>query len=652
MTTQYMLMFSLGPVQPFIMQARKTRDLWIGSYLLSKLMEAALRGLDKEKELVFPTDTTVEGNIPDLPNKYVAIFDRQERAEQVAKQSIERIVEYWSELCHDVRERILSTKNISQETRGIWERQTDPDMLFETFWVIVEGDSDDYGEWLERTQLALDARKRLRDFKPQNEYGEKSTISGEREALHGRETTRQGVKEFWRELSKSLSPKDISKDGSERLDAIDTIKRFASKVPEERGIPKQPFPSTSTIATAPFVRQLLTAQIDESVLKNWEDATKGELALMQTDALPFLQTIARESNRNWILKRDGDLYFRETFTAKRLQKDYAIGLDEASEAETCANKGRIALRKLLEATRANNILPPTPYYALVQMDGDNMGTLMSSTKDREAHREISKALSTFARGTVPSIVEARQPGRLVYAGGDDVLAFVALEGVLIIGDDLQKEYCKQVQNAVSDEERKKNVTASMGIAIAHHYTPLSFVLGAVRDAEKLAKNCYGRNALVVTVIRRSGEQTRVGCRWSYDDLPNDAQPIALFQHFYDLFEKNILSPKSVFTLLEDAQTLVHLPRDAQQSEVKRILMRQWSRLNGELLDAIEKNAVSLANKLVKLAEKMDEVKLEGEREDTEKSAELHEENRRRYGLVEVLGWLLVMVFLTQRGEEE
>ena len=619
MTTQYMLMFSLGPVQPFIMQARKTRDLWIGSYLLSKLMEAALQGLDKEKELVFPTDTTVEGNIPDLPNKYVAIFDKQEQAEQVAKQSIERIIEYWSVLCRDVREEILSTANISQETREIWERQTDPNTLFEMFWVIVAGEPSHYGSWLEQTQQALDARKRLRDFQPQDEYGEKSTISGEREALHGRETTRQDVKEFWKELTQHLSSKDITKDGSERLDAIDTIKRFASGASAERSIPKQPFPSTSTIATAPFVRQLLMAQVDESLLKDWKDATNGELALMPPNAVLVLQATAREYDRTWLLKRDGDLYFREIFTAKRLQKDYAIGLEQVSDAEKCASEGRIALRKLLDATKANNILPPTPYYALVQMDGDNMGTLISSTQDKKAHRDISNALSKFARGVVPNIVEKSQLGRLVYAGGDDVLAFTALEGLLSLGDSLQKEYCKQVQEVVPDKERKKNVTASMGIAIAHHYTPLSFVLASVRDAEKLAKNRYGRNALVVTVIRHSGEQTRVGCRWSYDGLQDDTQPIALFQHFYDLFDTNTLSPKSVFTLLEDVQTLVRLPFDAQKSEVKRIFVRQWSRLKGESLDVIEGNATSLADKVVKLASEMDKVELEGEREDAEKS---------------------------------
>src|SRR5579884_4046007 len=68
---QYMLLFSLGPVQSFIAQARKTRDLMLGSFLLSMLMEAAMKGLDKEK-LVFPADPIIKNGISDLPNKFIA----------------------------------------------------------------------------------------------------------------------------------------------------------------------------------------------------------------------------------------------------------------------------------------------------------------------------------------------------------------------------------------------------------------------------------------------------------------------------------------------------------------------------------------------------------------------------------------------------
>src|SRR5579875_3356078 len=53
---RYLLMFHLGPVQPFIAQARKTSDLWMGSYLLSWLMRKSLEEVYKDNSsgLIFP----------------------------------------------------------------------------------------------------------------------------------------------------------------------------------------------------------------------------------------------------------------------------------------------------------------------------------------------------------------------------------------------------------------------------------------------------------------------------------------------------------------------------------------------------------------------------------------------------------------------
>ncbi len=43
-----LLKLQIGPVQDFIAQARSTRDLWSGSYLLSWLMAAAINALFQE----------------------------------------------------------------------------------------------------------------------------------------------------------------------------------------------------------------------------------------------------------------------------------------------------------------------------------------------------------------------------------------------------------------------------------------------------------------------------------------------------------------------------------------------------------------------------------------------------------------------------
>src|SRR6266478_4011700 len=112
MTQQrYMLIFSIGPVQSLIAQARKTRDLWLGSYLLAKLMEAAMQGIDS-KNLVFPANPTVDKSIADLPNKYIALLDQEEDAEKsiaekVAGQSIDNIKDLWETILKDVKEKIF-----------------------------------------------------------------------------------------------------------------------------------------------------------------------------------------------------------------------------------------------------------------------------------------------------------------------------------------------------------------------------------------------------------------------------------------------------------------------------------------------------------------------------------------------------------------
>ncbi len=199
-----MLMFSLGPVQTFIAQARKTRDLWLGSYLLSKLMEAAMEGID-DKAFVFPTkriifdSETGRDDIPDIPNKYIALFQTRSDAEaavdrsrkQITDRTTDPITGRWEEIQTDVWKAIFEGKQVvTANTTAIWERQVNPDTLFEFFWVIVEGDQADYSKWLAETEKAFDARKRLRNFQVRDEQGEKSTISGEREALSGTGTDR------------------------------------------------------------------------------------------------------------------------------------------------------------------------------------------------------------------------------------------------------------------------------------------------------------------------------------------------------------------------------------------------------------------------------------------------------------------------------
>src|SRR5436853_7741811 len=140
-----MLMFTLGPVQTFIEQARKTRDLWLGSFLFAKLMEAAMEDIDKiAVDFVFPIYRKVDNENANLPNKYIAIFRTVNYAKRAVDLSKQQIKDCWEAISEDVWNKIVraayTTDVPLKTTYEIWKKQSNPEAFFETFWVIVEGD--------------------------------------------------------------------------------------------------------------------------------------------------------------------------------------------------------------------------------------------------------------------------------------------------------------------------------------------------------------------------------------------------------------------------------------------------------------------------------------------------------------------------------
>ena len=301
-----------------------------------------------------------------------------------------------------------------------WDKQTNPANMFEVFWVVVAKDEQEYKDWLKKTQILFDARKYLRDFTQQLEIGEKSTISGQRAALRGRDEERSQVRDFWKKVASKRSQRDIDYDGSERLDAIDTVKRFAhlsdnlAKLVGHRSSQdfKAGFPSTSSIATASFVEQLLPISENERVataLDTWlQESEKLNDSMSAT--IPTLMTEASKQKRGMaILRRDGDCYFPETFSAKRLEKEFRFDSTRKDERDRLAKDGPNAIAALLR--RTDEVIPsitrPTPYYAMIQMDGDKMGRLINGVGTVDEHKAISQALSDFSRENVPNVVEAK-----------------------------------------------------------------------------------------------------------------------------------------------------------------------------------------------------------------------------------------------------
>jgi hypothetical protein len=187
---------------------------------------------------------------------------------------------------------------------------------------------------------------------------------------------------------------------------------------------------------------------------------------------------------------------------------------------------------------------------------------------------------------VRRIVEAFD-GRLIYTGGDDVLAMLPADTAITCARALRaafqgkKELVKLVKGVVDrhatnrEKWRSDRATTlfrvthegfvrltpeaipseseavsgllddpvnfpflvpgpaadcSVGIAIAHFKNPLQDVVRAAQDAEKRAKKDVkkgglGRSAVAVTLVKRSGETIHWGCRWESGGLDAYAQMV-------------------------------------------------------------------------------------------------------------------------------
>lgn len=160
-----------------------------------------------------------------------------------------------------------------------------------------------------------------------------------------------------------------------------------------------------------------------------------------------------------------------------------------------------------------------PYYAVIMFDGDNMGKWFSREhEEKEAdmayHQALSKKLSDYSMNVVPEIIE-RHRGKLIYSGGDDVLAFLPIEEVLSAASNLRQ--------AFADESigLGKEATLSGAICIAHVKTPLQYILSELRSLEAKAKKfAYGtqRKDAYTLATYTNGEIRQVTLPWY---LPND-----------------------------------------------------------------------------------------------------------------------------------
>ena len=268
---RHMLMFTIGPVQSFIEAARKTEDLWMGSYILSYLVATAMKKVqgDGGVEIIYPavgTESPFEFwrenfATPSFPNLFLAIGDgiSQDDLVKRAEDAEKSVKSVFESMAKRVLDKAFNSNWRNTYVEELCDRQI-PD-FFDIYWVITEESDREYGGWYDYTASSLAAIKNCRQFKQTEEIGRKCSLDGIREILHlDKKESIQDAMKWWDKFAKK-TPRYCRE--KEALNAVSLTKRMGmhylknhSKFSKEFGDDPPRFPSTSEVATAAFKEQL------------------------------------------------------------------------------------------------------------------------------------------------------------------------------------------------------------------------------------------------------------------------------------------------------------------------------------------------------------------------------------------------------------
>jgi CRISPR-associated protein Cmr2 len=602
------LHFHLGPVQGLISEARRTRDWWAGSFLLSWLAANAMAvinekyrgtiespdvGLGRANRVRQPNDPVLACVIDamkpgyiakdgpmlsTLPNHFVAALSSEKLAKEAGKAAEQCIRERWVTLASAVRDLLFESGHWQarpddrDRALRLWNRQIGSRTctpMWEIYWICAKPGQD--GDAL------LDARKRWRwsadaEGLPPIE-GAICSMMGDWDEISGRsKLERIQRQDFWRHIRQrlvdvryagysrqpgdcldlredemlsapalvkrlfpllafdrpsggpdslsriigwtpsirasyavfQLHPENWWKDRLRRIFGLQSAQaRTAFAAPSDASLDQNPifWPSTSCIAathwlaTAIEAAPVATERFAEAIAKISPKYALAEQTLWIKRLKDAAASIRNEVDDPSILSVDGASLF-----ASSLMK-----FDGSSDAIDQAGSLLSGLCRQVKSE-------PAPYYAVLKMDGDHMGELMTP--------ELSQKLARFAqdlRGRagqdVPEAelgLAAQHNGILLYASADEMLVLLPIEDALAAALAIRDKFARSTRGL----RLSRPATISGAITCAHRQVPLRWVMQSNRTLlNSVAKEESGRDALAIEILDRSGQLAEWAAPW-------------------------------------------------------------------------------------------------------------------------------------------
>ncbi len=143
--------------------------------------------------------------------------------------------------------------------------------------------------------------------------------------------------------------------------------------------------------------------------------------------------------------------------------------------------------------------PYHKYYAIVHADGDSMGKVVSSLKNRDDFRKFSKKLFEYGQESHKLIKDFG--GETIFAGGDDLLFFAPI----VSGDKTIFELCDEISTDFNNRFEGTEATLSFGISMQYYKFPLYEALENSRNLLFRDAKSGEKDNIAFSVTKHSGQ---------------------------------------------------------------------------------------------------------------------------------------------------
>lgn len=534
----------LPGVQRFISESRTTADAAAASAIVSRLTNAMISRAGHD--VVFPVVDAVE-QTQGVPNRIVVRCAAGD-GERLARELSAAVGNEWARLCLDA--------SPGSARVGEWRLACAEAVGFPAVqWVVAPAvESSGYaGQWESAITLTA-ARRRTAVFPPYD-------VSGRRVC---------GMSGRWAAVSDEVA-QAVVRAGRVRLRRGEVLS-VPALVKRVQGRNTR-MPSTWSVATAPF--RSAVARCDDERLRAAVDRLLGVVGSMAEHGVRAGGGEVPGLPGGGIASMEGAWLFPDTWVPSRLARDNGLS-DDVVPDEVC-REGRAAAQSVTRLAGDAGIAAPTPYLAVLAQDADRMGERLSwfpaGVDPVRWHREVSARLVASAREQTTAMESGGLLGRVVYAGGDDLLGLLPVATAFTAAQAVNAAFVAGVAQVV------RRATASTAVVFFHASSPLQPAFAAARDLLDQAK-AIDRPGFGVGVLRRGGVRTTVARPWADTDGNTAVSRLmTLVEAMRPGHAGKRLSGRLASSLERDHDQFGRLSREWRRREVARLVARHGARVD-------------------------------------------------------------------------